>query len=183
MAKLKTGPRTKRKGGGIPAKAAQVDGLVAQLASANAVLVTNYRGLTVHQLQELRRRLRPKGVEYHVVKNSLFARAAERSGKAGLATLLAGPTAVALGPLDEVDLARGVVEETRTLRALRILGAFVAGRALSGEAVAELAKLPPRAQLQAMIVGTLQSPLGTLVSVLVGAHGQLIRVLMAKGSH
>jgi len=183
VAKVKTGPRTKRKGGGIPAKAAQVEGLMAQLATADAVLVTDYRGLTVRDLQTLRRRLRPKGVEYHVVKNSLFGRAAERSGKGALATLLAGPTAVALGPLDEVELAKGVVEETRTLKTLRVLGAFIAGRALSAEAVAELARLPPRAQLQGMIVGTLQSPLGSLVGVLTGAHGQLIRVLMAKGSH
>ena len=182
MAKVKTGPRTKRKGGGIPAKAAKVEGLVAQLASANAVLVTAYRGLTVRELQALRRRLRPKGVEYHVVKNSLFGRAAERAGKSGLAPLLAGPTAVALGSLDEVELAKGVAEEARTLKALRIIGAFVSGRALSAETVAELAKLPPRAQLQGVIVGSLQAPLASVVGLMSAAHGQLIRVLMARSA-
>ena len=182
MAKVKTGPKTKRKGGGIPAKAAAVEGLMAQLASANAVLVTEYRGLTVHELQGLRRRLRPKGIEYHVVKNSLFNRATERSGKAALASLVAGPTAVALGPLDEAELAKGVFDETRTLKTLRIVGAFVGGRALSAGAVAELAKLPPRAQLRGVIEGSLQAPLANLVGLMSGAHGQLIRVLTARSA-
>src|SRR5712692_8380096 len=108
MAKVKTGPKVKRKGGGVPAKAKKVDDLAAQLSGANALIVTDYRGLKVGDLQALRRRLRPKGVEYHVVKNSVLTRAATASGKAGIASLLTGPSAVALSALDEVELAKGL---------------------------------------------------------------------------
>ena len=59
MAKVKTGPKTKRKGGGIPAKAKAVEGLQAQLEASKAIIVTEYRGLTVAELQDLRRKLRP----------------------------------------------------------------------------------------------------------------------------
>jgi ribosomal protein L10 len=68
MAKIKTGPKVKRKGGGIPAKSRAVDALAEQLRGSTAVIVTDYRGLKVGELQDLRKRLRPKGVEYHVVK-------------------------------------------------------------------------------------------------------------------
>ncbi len=191
MAKIKTGPKVKRKGGGVPAKAKQVDDLAAQLSGANAVIVTDYRGLRVSELQGLRRRLRPKGVEYHVVKNSLFGRAATASGRAGIGSLLSGPTAVALAgvgapagrnPSDEVELAKGLVEETRTLKALKILGAFVGGKALSADDVQTLARLPGRPQLQAMIVVSLQAPLGQLVSTLTAAQSNLVRVLTARSA-
>src|SRR5260221_13002846 len=123
MAKVKTGPKTKRKGGGIPAKAKAVEGLQAQLEASKAIIVTEYRGLKVAELQDLRRRLRPKGVEYHVVKNSLFGRAATKSGSSGIETLLAGPTAVALGNIDEVEVAKSIVDELRGLTALKNVGA------------------------------------------------------------
>src|SRR5579859_6523357 len=132
MAKVKTGPKTKRKGGGVPAKAKAVEGLQGQLERSNAIIITEYRGLTVAELQDLRRKLRPRGVEYHVVKNSLFARAGDEAGRKDLRPLLAGPTAVAVpakgGKVDEVELARALVDELRTFRALKIVGALVGTR-------------------------------------------------------
>lgn len=181
MAKVKTGPKVKRKGGGVPAKARQVDGLSEQLRSASAVIVTEYRGLTVSELQDLRRRLRPRGVEYHVVKNSLFARAADAVGRGALRSLLVGPTAVAVGTIDEVDLARGLVEEARAFKALRITGGMIAGQTLGGDEVVSLAKLPPRLQLQAAIVGSIQAPLAQLTSLLDAPTSTLVRVLQARG--
>src|SRR5258708_14184024 len=97
MAKVKTGPKTKRKGGGVPAKAKAVEGLRSELERSTAVIVTEYRGLTVAELQDLRRKLRPKGVEYHVAKNRLLGPAAECSGRGAILSLLTAPTAVALG--------------------------------------------------------------------------------------
>ena len=180
MAKVKTGPKTKRKGGGIPAKAKAVDALEADLARASALVVTEYRGLTVAELQELRRKLRPRGVEYHVVKNSLFGRAVERAERGGLRALLTGPTAVALGSAEDVELAKGIIDETRTFKALRILGGFFGGRTLSADDVQALAKLPPRAQLQATLVGSLQAPLAQAVVVLSAPLAQLVRVINAR---
>lgn len=181
MAKVKTGPKVKRRGGGIAAKAKQVDALAEQISASKAVVVTEYRGMSVQDLQDLRRRLKPKGVEYHIVKNSLFRRAADRSGR-NMSALLVGPTAVALGDLDEVELAKGIVDETRTVKTLKIMGAWVGGRIMRAEDVHSLAKLPPRAQLQGTFVGTLQAPLASVVGVLTAAQSQLVRVLSAKGS-
>jgi large subunit ribosomal protein L10 len=180
MAKVKTGPKTKRKGGGIPAKAKAVEGLQAQLERSTAIIVTEYRGLTVAELQDLRRKLRPKGVEYHVVKNSLFDRAADASGRGAMRSLLSGPTAVALGTGDEVELAKGLIDETKTFKALRIVGGFLSGRAMSAEDVAALAKLPSKLHLQATLVGSLQAPLSQTVAVLQAPLAQLIRILNAK---
>src|SRR5436190_554441 len=157
MAKVKTGPKTKRKGGGIPAKAKAVEGLQSQLERSTAIIVTEYRGLTVAELQDLRRKLRPKGVEYHVVKNSLFNRAAEGSGRGALRSMLSGPTAVALGTGDEVELAKGLMDETKTFKTLRIVGGFLSGRAMSAEDVAALAKLHSKLTLQATLVCSLQA--------------------------
>ena len=180
MAKVKTGPKTKRKGGGIPAKARAVEGLREQLARSTAIIVTEYRGLTVAELQGLRRKLRPKGVEYHVVKNSLFSRAASGSGRAALRSLLVGPTAVALGKSDEVDLARGFIDETKAFKTLKIVGGFLGGRLMSAEDVQALAKLPSKLQLQAILVGSLTAPLAQTVAVLQAPLAQLIRILDAK---
>jgi len=180
MAKVKTGPKTKRKGGGIPAKARAVEGLRSELERSSAIIVTEYRGLTVAELQDLRRKLRPKGVEYHVVKNSLFRRAADGSGRGALKSLLSGPTAVALGTGDEVELAKRLIDETRTFKTLRIVGGLLAGRAMSAEDVASLARLPSKLQLQATLVGSLQAPLAQTVAVLQAPLAQLIRVLNAK---
>ncbi|MBM4409055.1 MAG: 50S ribosomal protein L10 [Chloroflexi bacterium] len=181
MAKgVKTGPRVKRKGGGQPAKARHVDELVGGLGSSSAVIVTEYRGLKVKELQDLRARLRPRGVEYHVVKNSLFARAAEKSGRGAMRPMLTGPTAVAYGSIDEVELARTVVEETRTYRALKIVGGFVGGSVVQGDEVTALSQLPGRQQLRAEIVGSLQAPLGQLVATLQAPLGNLVRVLQAR---
>jgi large subunit ribosomal protein L10 len=182
MAKLKTGPKVKRKGGGVAAKAQKVEGLAGELGGTVSLVVTEYRGLKVGELQELRRRLRPRGIEYHVVKNSLFVRAAEKSGKSELRSMLAGPTAVAIGDGDEVELAKSLVDEARVLKALKILGAFIGGRAMGAEDVQSLARLPGRPQLQAMIVGSLQAPLAQVVGVLTAAQGNLVRVLQARGS-
>ncbi len=180
MAKIKTGPKVKRKGGGIPAKTRAVDALAEQLRASSAVIVTDYRGLKVGELQDLRKRLRPKGVEYHVVKNSLFTRAAEKTERGGLASLLAGPTAVALGNIDEVELAKGMVDEARVLKALRILGAYIGGHAMSVDEVQTLARLPSRAQLQGQIVGSLQAPLAQLTGLFQAPFQNLIHVLTAR---
>src|SRR5919202_4310852 len=160
MAKLKTGPKVKRKGGGIPAKSRAVDELAEMLTKATAVIVTEYRGIKVGELQDLRKRLRPKRVEYHVVKNSLLHRAASKTQRDELSKLLTGPTAVALSEGDEVELAKSVVDEARAIKALKIVGGVIGGRAMSADDDGSLARLPGRAYLQGQIVGSLQAPLG-----------------------
>jgi len=180
LAKIKTGPKVKRKGGGVPAKSRAVDALAGQLSSSTAVIVTEYRGLKVGELQELRKRLRPKGVEYHVVKNTLLTRAASKTQRDALASLLAGPTAIGFTTGDEVELAKAFVDETRTLKALKILGGYVSGQKMSSEDIQSLSRLPGRAYLQGQIVGSLQAPLGQLTGLFSAPFQNLIHVLTAR---
>lgn len=184
MAKVKTGPKVKRKGGGVAAKATKVGELAGSLAASRAILVTGYRGLTVQDLQDLRRKLRPKGVAYHVVKNTLFARAADQAGRKEIRSLLSGPTAVAVPSdgADEAELARSVVDEQRTFKTLKIVGALIESRVFSSDEVIALARLPGRPHLQAVIVGSLQAPLAALTGTITAPFSQLVRVMNARGS-
>ena len=187
VAKLKLGPKVKRKGGGVAAKAAKVGDIATLVSKSPTIIVTEYRGLTVRELQDLRRKLRPKGVDYHVVKNTLFARAADRAGRSEMRSLLSGPTAVAVASdgesgIDEVEMARSLVDEMRTFKALKIVGALLGPKLFSAEDVQSLAKLPSRPQLQATFVGTLQAPLANVVGMLTAAQSQLIRVFQAKSA-
>jgi large subunit ribosomal protein L10 len=180
MAKIKTGPKVKRKGGGVAAKTKAVDALAEQLSASTSLIVTEYRGLKVTEFQDLRKRLRPKGVEYHVVKNSLFSRAAWKTQRESLKTLLSGPTAIAMSKGDEVELAKGMTDEARTLKALRILGGLFGGQAYSAEDITALSKLPGRPYLQAQIVGSIQAPLGQITNLLNAPFQTLVHVLTAR---
>lgn len=186
MAKVKTGPKVRRKGGGVAAKREKVGALAEHLSGAPAIVVTQYRGLTVQDLQDLRRKLRTKGLDYHVVKNTLFARAATEAGRPAIKPLLTGPTAIAVPAkgqrIDEVEVARGVVEEIRTFKALKVMGALIGERAFGPDDVTALSRLPSRQQLQAALVGTLQAPLGNLTATLNAPFAQLIHVLTARGA-
>jgi large subunit ribosomal protein L10 len=180
MAKVKTGPKVKRKGGGVPAKSRAVDALATQLSGSTALIVTEYRGLKVTELQGLRKRLRDRKVEYHVVKNSLLSRAATKTQREGLRSFLSGPTAVALSNGDEVDLAKGLMDETKALKALRILGGLLGGQTVSADDITALSKLPGRAYLQGQIVGSLQAPLAQMVGLLNAPFQTIVHVLTAR---
>ncbi len=182
MAKIKTGPKVKRKGGGVPAKSRAVDALAEQLAGSTALIVTEYRGLKVTELQGLRKRLRDRDVEYHVVKNSLLTRAAAKTKRDALAGLIAGPTAIALSNGDEVELAKGLMDEARVLKAMRIVGGLLGGQTVTAEEIAALAKLPGRAYLQGQIVGSIQAPFGQMVGLLEAPFRNLVHVLTARSA-
>lgn len=160
----------------------QVHELAAKLEGAVGMVFTDYRGLKVGELQELRRRLRPRGIEYHVVKNTLMRRAASERGLGDLTQVLVGPTAVATTATDEVELARGIVEETRALRSLRISGGVLGGRVVAAEEIQMLATLPGRTELQAAIVGTLEAPLSQLINTMHAPLRQLVHVLGARAA-
>ena len=182
MAKIKTGPKVKRKGGGVPAKSRAVDALADQLAGSTALIVTEYRGLKVTELQGLRKRLRDRDVEYHVVKNSLLTRAASKTKRDALVGMLAGPTAIALSNGDEVELAKGLMDEARVLKALRIVGGLLGGQTVTAEEISALAKLPGRAYLQGQIVGSIQAPFGQMVGLLEAPFRNLVHVLTARSA-
>jgi large subunit ribosomal protein L10 len=161
-------------------KAEQVEVLTEKLRKAKVALLTDYRGLTVTQLQDLRGRLRTGDVEYRVVKNTLARRAAEAAGVPGLQSELEGPVAIAFG-YDDLSLPSRLINEfvRATRLKLDVKGGLVEGRVFSPDQVKQLADLPSRETLIAQLMGTLQSPVSQLVGIMQTPVQQLIGVLDA----
>ena len=161
-------------------KAEQVELLSEKLRKAKVALLTDYRGLTVTQLQDLRGKLRTGDVEYRVVKNTLARRAAEAAGVPALQAELEGPVAIAFG-YDDLSLPSRLINEW--LRATRlkldVKGGLVEGRVFSPDQVKQLADLPSRESLIAQLMGTLQSPVSQLVGIMQTPLQQLLGVLNA----
>ena len=161
-------------------KAEQVDLLTEKLKKAKVAVLTDYRGLTVGQIQDLRGKLRTGDVEYRVVKNTLARRAAEAAGVPALQKELEGPVAIAFGYDDLATPAKLINEWVRTSRLkLDVKGGLVEGRVFSPDQVKQLADLPSREVLLAQLLGTLQSPVGQLVAIMQTPHQQLLGVLNA----
>src|SRR5437667_5266829 len=147
--------------------AEQVELLTEKLRKAKVALPTDYRGLTVTQLQELRGKLRTGDVEYRVVKNTLARRAADAAGVADLKAELEGPVAIAFG-YDDLSLPSRLINEwVRTTRLkLDVKGGLVEGRVFSPNQVKQLADLPSRETLIAQLAGAIQSPIAQLAGAL-----------------
>ncbi len=142
-----------------------VDALAARLAAARTVYVTDFAGLNVAQVSDLRRRLRKAGVEYVVVKNTLARRALGDAKVAGLAVALKGNTALALSG-DASAAAKVLTDFAREFQKPAVRGGVVEGRAVSPEQVKRLAALPPREQLLAQLGGALQAPMAGFLGAL-----------------
>lgn len=163
-----------------PEKVEQVDLLTEKLKGAKVAVLTDYRGLTVGQLQDLRGRLRAQEVEYRVVKNTLARRAAVEAGHPEFQDLLKGPVAIAFGYGELSVPARVLAEFTRQTRLrLEVVGGLVEGRVMNGEQVRQTAELPSRDVLLAQLLGTLQSPVSQLVATIQAPVQQLVGLLEA----
>ncbi|MDR7464091.1 MAG: 50S ribosomal protein L10 [Armatimonadota bacterium] len=160
-----------------PEKVAEVEVLKERLQRARAVILTDFRGLTVKEITQLRARLREAGVEYRVVKNRLMRIAARQAGIPGLEIYLEGPIAAAFGYDDPVTPARVVHEFIRQMRKLEAKGGIAEGRPLTAQQVRQLADLPPRGVLLAQVAGGMRAPLQGLASVLAGVPRALVHVL------
>lgn len=136
-----------------------------QLAGSRTLIVSEYRGLTVGEIGEIRRSLRKRDVSYRVVKNRLMRIAAADSVGEALSPLLTGPTAIAFGD-DEVATAKAVIETIRPYKVVRITGGVLGDHAIDADAVSRLATLPGREVLQAQLAGAMQSPIATLGGLL-----------------
>lgn len=150
------------------AKAAVVNEIEEKLKRATAVVLTDYRGLKVHELAELRRELRAQGVEYTVYKNTLARRAADSSELGALVEYLQGPTAIAFGFDDPIAAARSISSFAKTHAQLSVKGGLLEGRVIDAAAIRLLAALPSREVLLAKLAGTLQAPITGLATVLNG---------------
>jgi large subunit ribosomal protein L10 len=163
-----------------PDKVEQVELLTQKLRGARVAILTDYRGLTVGQLQELRGRLRAQDVEYRVVKNTLARRAAVEAGHPDFQDMLKGPVAIAFGGEDVGAPSRLLAEFVRQTRVrLDIVGGLVEGRLMGPEQVRQIADLPSREVLLAQLLGTLQSPVSQLVGAIQAPVQQLVGLLEA----
>ena len=160
------------------AKRATVAELREELSRARTMIVSEYRGLTVKEIAEIRRALRKQDVSYRVVKNRLLKIAAEDTVGAALAPLLNGPTAIAFGT-DEARTAKAVLDATRPYRIVRVTGGVLGDRAIDAEGVTRLATLPAREVLLAQLAGALQSPTATLAGLL-GANLRNVGYALAQ---
>ncbi len=164
-------------------KAEAVEVLTEKLKKAKVAVLTDYRGLKVSQIQELRGKLRSGNVEYRVVKNTLARRAAEAAGYPALESELRGPVAIAFG-YDDLSLPPKLINEfVRTTRLkVDMVGGLVEGRVVNRDQIKQLADLPSREVLLSQLLGTLQSPVAQLVGILQTPVQQLVRVLDAYKS-
>ncbi len=142
------------------AKREAVAELREQLAGSRTLIVSEYRGLTVRELAEIRRSLRKQDVTYRVVKNRLLKIAASDSIGTALDPLLTGPTAIAFGQ-DEGATAKAVMDTMRPYRTVRIMGAVLGDRAIDASEVTRLASLPSRDTLLSQVAGAFTAPLAT----------------------
>jgi large subunit ribosomal protein L10 len=135
------------------------------LSSSRTLIVSEYRGLRVKELAEIRRALRKQDVTYRVVKNRLMRIAAQDTVGEALGPLLVGPTAIAFGT-DESTTAKAVLDATRPYKLVTITGAVLGDRSISADAVRSLASLPSREVLLAKLAGGMQAPVATLAGLL-----------------
>jgi len=142
-----------------PEKTAVVEEIRSKLDDADAAVLTEYRGLSVRALAELRGSLRPANTEYKVFKNRLARRAAEEAGLTDILPLLEGPVAIAFVHGDAVPAAKALRDFGRTNPELVVKGGLLGPRLLTAADLTALADIPPREQLLAMLAGGFQAPL------------------------
>jgi large subunit ribosomal protein L10 len=143
----------------IQRKAAVVAEITTKLRDADAAVLTEYRGLSVSELAELRAALRPTETEYKVFKNTLARRAADEVGLAELVPTLEGPVAIAFVRGDAVGAAKALREFSKVHPSLVLKGGLLGARMLTTADVDALAEVPPRDELLARLAGAFQAPL------------------------
>lgn len=145
------------------AKMEVVSEIQSQFEAAQSAVIVEYRGLTVAQMMDLRRKLRDENIELKVFKNSMAQRAATKAGFDGLTGSLTGPNAIAFSK-DAVAPSRVLSAFAKKNKFLVIKGGMVEGQVVAADKIAEIAKLPNKAGMIAMLLGCLQSPVRTFAA-------------------
>jgi large subunit ribosomal protein L10 len=161
-----------------PDKVAAVAEIADEFRGASASVVTEYRGLTVAQLTNLRRALGPD-VSYRIAKNTLVKRAAEDAGLDGLDALLTGPTAIAFVTGEPVDAAKALRDFAKDNKALVIKGGYMDGRPLSVDEVTAIADLESREVLLAKLAGAMKGNLAKAAGLFNAPASQVARLAAA----
>jgi large subunit ribosomal protein L10 len=162
------------------AKADSIEALKQRLGDANTAVLTEYRGLTVRQISDLRKQLKAASAEYRVVKNRLARLAVKNSPLDPLASHLKGPTGLVIAREDPVGVAKALQTFARTNPVLAIKVGLVEGRLLEAQELRALADLPTKDVLRAQLVAAVEGPLSQLVTLLTAPQAELVRVLEAR---
>lgn len=153
--------------------------LTEKLQASDTLIVADYRGLTMPQIDGLRSKLIEQGATFTVVKNTLTRRAAEAAGADALLALLEGPSAIAFVEADgdPVAVAKALADSARDTKVLEIRGGVMSGRTITGADVEALAKLPPVEVLRGQVLGAIIAPLNAIAG-LINAPLQAIHGLL-----
>ena len=159
-----------------------VEQLAQRLRDSDTLMVADYRGLTMPEIDELRTRLLEAGARFTVVKNTLTRRAAEAAGKPEVLELIDGPTAIAfLNPEgDPAAVAKVLNDTAKTNDVLVIRGGVLEGNVVGDVEIKRLATLPPADVLRAQLVGAIAAPLTTVVGLFTAPLRDLVGVLDAR---
>lgn len=161
---------------------ATVESLIEQLKGSPNVFVTDFTGLNVLRMTELRRRLRAAGVEYVVVKNTLAQRAFAANGVSALDEHLAGPTGLVLAGADALAGAKVLTDFAREFEKPAIKVGLVDGKPVTAEQVKRLASLPSREVLLSQLAGYIQAPMAQFAGAMNGLLYQMVGALEALRS-
>jgi len=151
-----------------------VSELQEKFEKAKGVVFTDYRGLNVEEISDLRNSLRSEAIEYRVVKNTLAKIATDGTPIEAAKDIISGPVGIAVGYDDPVLLVKKVLEYNKTNKKLDITGGVIEGTFCSVEQIKTIAKLPSREVQLSMLVGAMQSPTSTLASLLNSTLTQFI---------
>ena len=150
-----------------PAKEDAVKALKEEFEGYNGYIFTDYRGMTVAQLTELRTQLRKNDAQYRVIKNRFAKIAMKDLGKGGAEEQMVGPTAVALAKGDESNVvAKALFEAIKNGAPMQVKGALIDGELMSAEEVEALSKLPTKLELIASLMSTMKAPVQKLAATL-----------------
>jgi large subunit ribosomal protein L10 len=155
--------------------------LVERLRASDTLIVADYRGLTMTEIDGVRTELLKHGARFSVVKNTLTKRAAEQAGVPSLVELLDGPTAIAFVlEGDMVAVAKTLNDTARQTKVLNLKGGLLQGQPVSAEQVQKLAALPPADVLQSQVLGAVIGPLNAIVGLFTAPLRDLVGVLDAR---
>jgi len=164
-------------------KVETVEEFKSRLEGAKTVVVTEYRGLTVLQLSDLRKQLRGVSAQYKIVKNRLAKLAMTDSDLAKLGPHLKGPTGMVISKEDPVAVARTLHNFAKTNQALAIKAGFVEGQVLPPADLKALSELPTKDAIRSQIIGAIEGPLAQLVGLLQATQRDIAYVLSERGKN
>ena len=150
-----------------------------ELGKSHAVFITDYMGLNVEKMTQLRKSIRDAGGRYQGVKTTLLSRAAKETPVAMLDASFSGPTAIAIALNDPVSIAKALVNFAKENEQLGLQGGVLGGKILDENGIQSLAKMPPKEVLLAKMLGSLNAPVSNFVGVFAALLRQLVYVLKA----